>query len=96
MNKKIRDKIIQKMLDEITSGKRIDYTLINHIDPSTTTKEEMKYFLHHATNWFMTRHNYTKEQATNTLLANIKYIAVYFSKETSNNWHKYISSLGEQ
>ncbi len=84
------DEIVNKMLDEISSGKRIDYALVNHV-PITEINVNVEYFLAYAIDWFMVRHNMTRKKATSTILNNIRYIVGHYGKETQEAWYKEIA-----
>ena len=86
------DETVLKMLDIIASGKRIDYTLIENISFENKTDAEIDYYVAYAVDWFMVRHRYNRQKATNVLLNNLRYCVGSYDIEDRKLWRNYIDN----
>ena len=84
------DKTVLKMLDTIASGRRIDYTLIEQVSFEGRTDAEIDYYVCYAVDWFMVRHQYNRQKATNVLLNNLRYCVGSYDIEDRRLWRNYI------
>lgn len=85
------DETVNKILEDVASGKRIDISLLNHIDPREYTTAELEYYLHYCVDWFMVRHRLDRKEAAGKLITNLRYAAGYFGEEYRTAWHGHIS-----
>ena len=93
------DEIIMKMLNEIASGKRIDYTLIENVSFKTHTDADdasIDYYVAYGVDWFMVRHRKTRQEATNILLNNLRYCVGSYDIEDRRLWRNYIDRKDKQ
>ena len=82
------DEIVEKMLMDISEGKRIDFVLVEHCDPNELNDSELEYYITYAIDWFMVRHGLNREKATNIIMMNLRYIVGYYDFEYASAWRE--------